>query len=568
MFSTCSSGTVLVVIGANDNLFQSNDDLLFIKYFQPLTWIFLEDDNQLMFNDLEQMLPNNQSMETVCNNLLLFVTDPCPLIEEIQVITNLLKMYNLFKDHYYFSSVVILLSEFSKNEEAFDSFLLNISQENIFLLLHKKSEIHHWMVTDNKIHKTFYENWKIENYSKFKNRHLKVATIHYPPAVILPNQGNNIEITSADGIEPKLLAMLAEYLNFTFNYKRSFDEDLWGGIHRMIIEKKADIAIGDNYMFAGRPYEMSVPYKFNHEGFILPSPKPHAKWTALVYPFSIIVWIVTLMSIAVTILILRCLANKWTERSSSTPDRFFVDTAFWFSYVIGSFLGVTQPRQINTTTVRLFIVFWLLSAATIIPTVYRSGFISRLTSPQSPRPIETIRQLSESSLGKVTVMGDWFLENSSIPYEQLLGKQMIRTNITHMMQLLGTGSWAIESSLDHLQYFVAERYPSSSKKNSFRFYILKEFFYPTRSCMLLEKDSPLKSHIDRALQRLIETGFVDYHRSKFVKKLKQFKTEIVLEPFSLDHLQGAFYVLAIGLFISFFVFVIECCIYLKQLKTK
>jgi len=86
--------------------------------------------------------------------------------------------------------------------------------------------------------------------------------------------------------------------------------------------------------------------------------------------------------------------------------------------------------------------------------------------------------------------------------------------------------------------------------------------------MLLQKDSPLKSHIDRALQRLIETGFVDYHRSKFVKKLKQLKTEIVLEPFSLDHLQGAFYVLAIGLFISFFVFVIECCIYLKQMKTK
>ena len=39
--------------------------------------------------------------------------------------------------------------------------------------------------------------------------------------------------------------------------------------------------------------------------------------------------------------------------------------------------------------------------------------------------------------------------------------------------------------------------------------------------MLLQKDSPLKSHIERALQRLIETGFVDYHRSKFVKKLKK-----------------------------------------------
>jgi len=230
-------------------------------------------------------------------------------------------------------------------------------------------------------------------------------------------------------------------------------------------------------------------------------------------------------------------------------------------------LGITQPRQISTLTIRLFIVSWLLSAATIIPTVYQSGFISRLTSPQSPRPIETIRALSESSLGKATIFGDWFLQNSAIPHEQILGKQMVRTNITHMMQLLGTGSWAIESSLDHLQYFVAEHYPSSSRNCSSRFYILKEFFYPTRSCMLFQKDLPLKSHFDRAIQRLIESGFVDYHRSKFVEKLKQLKTEIVLEPFSLDHLQGAFCALAIGLFISI-VFVAEYCVYVMQMKRK
>jgi hypothetical protein len=119
------------------------------------------------------------------------------------------------------------------------------------------------MVTDNKIHKILYKNWcHPEKYSKFTNRHLNVATIHYPPAVILPNEGNDVALQSADGIEPKLLTMLSEYLNFTFKYNQSADEDLWGGIHRLLIEKKADVAIGDNYMFADRPYELSIPYNF------------------------------------------------------------------------------------------------------------------------------------------------------------------------------------------------------------------------------------------------------------------------------------------------------------------
>ena len=75
--------------------------------------------------------------------------------------------------------------------------------------------------------------------------------------------------------------------------------------------------------------------------------------------------------------------------------------------------------------------------------------------------------------------------------------------------------------------------------------------------MMFQKDSPLKGHIDWALQFFMESGLVDYHRSKFVKKLKEFSPEGEPKPFSLDDLQGAFYILILGLTISSLVFVIE-----------
>jgi hypothetical protein len=125
-----------------------------------------------------------------------------------------------------------------------------------------------------------------------------------------------------------------------------------------------------------------------------------------------------------------------------------------------------------------------------------------------------------------------------------------------MMHLIGTGSWAIEGDLDYLQYAVATHYPSSSE-SSLKFLVMKERLLPTRSCMILQQDSAIKVYVDRALQRMREAGFVEYYQSKFIKKLNKLKPQVRLSPFSLNHLQGAFYLLVFGVALSFLVFVLE-----------
>ena len=535
---------MLIVLGSNDNFQQEEEKFLF-NYSKPVTLIDLQDVYQL---------PNKSNtashrVENYLHNLIIFNSSPCLKVDNLQ------QLYIALKSRYQLEKTVIVTAECIKEDEAYDRLLFNISQENIFLLLPETSQVRHWVVADSKVHRYHFSNWRIpvKKYSKFTNRHLRVATINYPPVCIISNEGNVDGPDTVHGIEPHLMVMIAEYLNFTFDYSQSRPTELWDGMTQLIKEKKVDIAIGDLYMLAGQPYDYSIPYKFNYEGFIVPIPQPYAKWTALVYPFSVLVWIATFLSIISAILVLRCLA-KCTFRPSMSEE-FFHDTMRCFCYVIGSFLGVAQPRQINSMTYRVFVTFWLLSAATIIPAVYRSGFISLMTSPPAQRPIDTVRELSVSSLGKATLDTEFF-KSSGVSFEQSLGHQMVNANVSQMMHLIGTGSWAIEGGLDFLQYAIASHYSLSSRSNS-KFHVMKEFLIPTRSCMVLQKDSPLKVYIDQALQRLREYGFVKYHQSKFVKKLQEFRIPVQPSAFSLDHLQGAFYLLLFGVLLSFFVFILE-----------
>ena len=93
---------------------------------------------------------------------------------------------------------------------------------------------------------------------------------------------------------------------------------------------------------------------------------------------------------------------------------------------------------------------------------------------------------------------------------------------------------------------------------------MKERLFSTRSSFGLQKDSPLKPAMDRVIQRLIEAGLVEYHRSANYGNNKKddeipesASNEDRLVRFSLDNLQGAFYLLSIGVVIATLAFVTE-----------
>jgi len=342
--------------------------------------------------------------------------------------------------------------------------------------------------------------------------HLKIATIHYPPFIFQDQEKGSVY-----GIEPSLLHILAEKLNFTFEYIFAAPDEMWGeildfgngnvtftGILGMLQRREADIALANYYVDYNRKkyIDFTQPYGISHECFMVPVPRPNPKWTALYGPFQWPVWIATFLSFTFAALILR-LGAKQRNSTLST----FNDIYICFLFVLGHVLGIHQNHQgIRSSTSRFLFIIWLMCTF-VIATIYRSELISYMTSPYTPPPVDTIQQLVDSSLGKIAY-GNFvrnILLSSDISLLKQIGQQMIVTyNFTYFLQ----------------------------------------FFF------------------DYEIQKLLESGLIEYHRSKFAKKSIEIKNSAAkrntsVEPLSLNDLQGAFYLLIVGFLFSLLCFGME-----------
>ena len=575
------AGTVIVTTSTKPSYSQFEDafDWILAEYNQPVTLIDWEVE-MLIINQQQKTTIASQSTtfslnssnriidglieSTVCNNVLIFCC-PSPINFLFNKNHLLSLIYNQLSNRYRLNRFVVVNDDDQINEVISDAFLYETSNENLFVVSSSRAEIHHWRVTDNQIHRIpfaskYYENLMTKHRfpSKFSNRHLHIATIDYPPVTMLT--------PVPDGIEIQLIALIAQDLNFTFDYNRSLPDQMWDGLYKLLTEKRVDVALGDMFMHNSLRhfYAFSLSYKINYEGFLVPIPRAYAKWTALIYPLSVIVWVASLLSVLAAILALYFLTKCITNTNGSRNNDFTL-------YVIGNLLGVSQSRRIDSSSQRFFLIAWL-SAATIISTAYRSSFISLVTWPKTPPPIDTIHQLADSPLGKTSFLDlrKEMLLNSIDPHRQRLGEQWFKSaNTSHMMSLLDTDQWAIDSTFDHLLYLISTNYPSTSAAaKGQRFRLMKQTFSEERSCMYLQKNSALKPYFDKSIQLLIETGFYNHLRSKFCKTLNNYnpsdqqKNNQRIEPFSLDHMQGAFYLLAIGIIVSFIVFIFEILVYI------
>ncbi|KAI9559848.1 hypothetical protein GHT06_013855 [Daphnia sinensis] len=473
-------------------------------------------------------------------------------------------IYRNLRHHFHLNKVIALTNLTGQADQV----LLDAMNERVFVLLEQPDtsiELLRWSVRHNRILR--YANLSIFDTRlnlKFSDRQLRIATLHHPPAVVVRTDESG---TVLEGIEPSIVKLVAEKLNFTFTYVLARSDEMWGdmvknkttgkiirftGIRGMLVRKEVDLAFGDLYVMPSwLPHiTFSQIYKTDYDCFVVPGPKPLANWMALIVPFTSNTWLATCASLLL-ITVALFLAGKLNQRNSLIAS---------FIFALGQLLWIQQPRfpDGRTSACRLFLVWCWLFAATILSTVYRSGLISFLTRPFAQQPIDTIQQLVESPLHKM-MFSDFYktvLMNSSDPHRRLLGHQLTATNnISHMMSLLETGQWAVDSSLDSLNYLMMTQ---STSPHYQYLHVMKERLFPTRSSFGLQKDSPLKDRIDLVLQRLTEAGLVDYHRSmKPSGRRPPSAAKPTLVRFSLVNLEGAFYLLGIGILISTVAFVIE-----------
>ena len=529
------------------------------KHFKPVTLLELSDFNQ----------ESNSKKEHVCQDIVLFSSAS----------TRIAATYRQMK-HIFFVNTTVIIGRFSPEESR--QLLLEIQNENVFIVLEKTSldlEIYTWKTNNRTIITTLFgtvefrkkdiEHLFVPN--NLLGRHLKIATLPYSPSIIIDDFGD------INGIEPSILDSIANRLQFTYEYIQASPSEMWGeifinddgsvkftGLIGMLAKKEVDVALGQLYISSVRmPYiGYTTAYKFTYESFLVPAPEPYAKWTAVLYSFSLQIWMATIISFIVVVFMLRLVASCSSE-GRSTKLKVFQDLQFCCLYAIGNLSNVQMhPQIIISNANRMLLICWLF-ATLIITTGYRSGLISYMTFPFTPPPVDTLQELVDSSLKKLIFGGflkSILVNSSAYKLEMKLGNELIiNYNLTEMYLSLVSGSTAVASNVDNLLYTAATLYPPTA--NGPRVHLIKDSILPVQAAFGLQKGSQLKPYFDREIIRLIEAGIVDYHSNSFAKKIDKWnpKKEKCRITFSLNSLQGAFYLLGIGLLgslLSFFAEVI------------
>ncbi|EFX71092.1 hypothetical protein DAPPUDRAFT_256141 [Daphnia pulex] len=511
--------------------------------------------------------------EPLCQNVVIFSRQ----IEKV------ISIYRQIKGNFYVNKLVVV-GQFSAEETR--RLLFAIQNEKLFVLLEKIGrdlELYSWAVNNRTSLTTIRSHSNVstemgKNRSvKLLGRHLLIATLSYPPSVVIDVDG------SIRGIEPSVMESLADHLHFTYDFVQASPNEMWGeifgseghfsftGLLGMLARKEVDLAVGGLYISSIRAPFISYTevYNIGYETFLVPAPQPYAKWTALFYSFTWPTWMATIASAVVVVIMLYLVANYSSQGSTSTTrNNVFADFQFCCLYVIGNLSNMqVQPQNITSNANRMFIIWWLFGAL-ILTTGYRSGLISYMTFPFTPPSIDTLQQLVDSSLKKLVFGGflKSILLNSTKELERKIGEDLIPNyNLTGMFVSLGSGSSAVQSNLNNLLYMAATMYPTTAAGP--RVHLIKENIVPAWVAFGLQKNSQLKPYFDKGIQRLIESGLIDHHTTMFAKKLGKWnpkKASNDLISFSLDSLQGAFYLLGIGVVGSILIFAIE--ISLKSVK--
>lgn len=473
----------------------------------------------------------------------------------------------------YFVGIVVIVLVGGRPAEL-DDLLRKVRNENLVAILESTDHAiaaRTWKVDDS------VKNYHTLPNGSMKGRHIRVGVVHQPPAVIVKQKANSSDIV-VTGIEPAMINSLSIQLGFTYEYVLSPPKELWGyvvdgaegnhsstGLVNMLISKQIDLAIGNFYVSAIRkPFiDYSVSYGVAYESFLVPAPRPYAKWKAVYLALNFENWIVTLATAIAVIIALRLFALPALSRPSSR-DKTYADISFCVMYIIGNFASTpVRPLIVRSLANRVCLLWWLLGISTM-STLYRSQLTSHITLPFSPPAIKTLRQLADSPLNKVIQgsMAKNVLLKSPDASLQLLGGQMVvEKNLTRMFSLLGTGSWAVESNVDSLNYMAATMYPINNDGPQVQ--QINEYVLSNPVALGLQKDSPLKPYFDRRIMIMMEAGILKYERLSFRKRMPKLdvtNTKAHLMSFSLDSLLGAFIVLIFGTIAAMLVFTLELLI--------
>lgn len=254
--------------------------------------------------------------------------------------------------------------------------------------------------------------------------------------------------------------------------------------------------------------------------------------------------------------ILHYVESLITEQTRPNLSRFLITTLFDnFRLVLGSCLPF-QPKKF----IERFFLICLLFCNLIINNYFQSILVSILTVSHSEMQINTLKELSESSV-KVGVP-----ENGLELIKKYFNQTEQNKLVKNLQKLNMTKYYRIQENIysiptdigvianyDRLK-FLAEQRPV--------FHLMRESFVPMLCAYHVTRGSPYKNMFQGYVTRIIEAGLYDlWQRQTHDALLQRNMTDTIdtggFKIITLNKFWGLFYIWIVGMGLSLFVFFIE-----------
>lgn len=359
--------------------------------------------------------------------------------------------------------------------------------------------------------------------------------------------------------EARFIQLLTEALKVTFTMKYpanySMGEPLpngsWSGLIGMVQNGECDIAV-DNIAVTEERSEVisyTYPYHIGSISFLTNKPEPSPKSLALIYPFTVEVWVAFLMSFFCMVLLFYLMFHKNLSFGS----------IMWVTYSVT--IGQSCNSKFNMTSHKLIFLSWVTGTLFLIYS-YQATLLSFLSVPTMVG-VRTIPDLSKAvAKGShicATYPGSYvieILETSPDEAMKIIGKAIRENYVSSdepgkFLKSLGKGKGAFVTGrilLSHL-----------SKK----YFLSKDSFFMSVDGVVTRKSYPDKIKLNKIIRRITEAGFylrfIHDKSTLYTIKHPPGNTEKGNEQLFLKDIGGAFVFLMVGESLAVIFLLIEIC---------
>ncbi|KAK8784934.1 hypothetical protein V5799_008701 [Amblyomma americanum] len=369
-----------------------------------------------------------------------------------------------------------------------------------------------------------------------RNKTLRVVTIVSEPYVVLRKDSKmaSTEEDRLDGFCVDILRQMALLLGFRFELRLVRDGTYgtvnghgeWNGLMREVMDREADLAIGDLTITVARSHAVDFTQPFLHTGIgiLYRRPLQESRLFYFLLPLSLDVWLCLLAAYMGAALVLHLAARmsptEWCfprhgpkcdcDRSSGSErprNALGLGESLWYATSAVLFQNCeTSPRAASTRIVA--ISWWVFSL--IMVSFYTANMAAFLVNEKLQFPIENVHDLAAQSKIRYGCVASgstesFFKESKLEPYERMWTvmssnrDELLASSNAEGVERVRRGDYAFLMEAATIEYLTDRDCqlaqiggPLDSKGYGFA----------------LPRASPYTAHLSEAILRLQETGVI------------------------------------------------------------